>query len=369
MLTPINFLAEQISDVNFSNLYRCIKLLVKHFADLNIGGRREMTPILTILKNKHLSAPNKELIVTYLMENGDVDIDTPRKGEARTLLAKLMPELELPPIRDQSVVQSFDFNRLMVSLYNENETEFLQGLNFIAENKPDQLPELFRAIDNNESLLILACKKGLTSAVERMLRLGADINLAIDNPNEPMNPVKSACHFGNWKVLEVLLKSPKLNLNESGALLSIVVKNIGERITQKCNYSKCFQILLDHPNIDINQTDMFDCSALHYAVKFNNSDAILELLRRGAYIGVKNKFNRFTISSINPKVLEKHFDSCITTNECRPGDDNYAIQLDFTNLVPSELRTCENCQAKTTEKCEDSTVMCPDEIAPIEFMV
>ncbi|XP_031639764.1 transient receptor potential cation channel protein painless-like, partial [Contarinia nasturtii] len=365
-LTPINYLAEQISDANFSTVYRCMKLLLKHFADLNIGNRREMTPILTILKNKHLSAPNKELIVTYLLENGDVDIDTPRKGEARATLTKLMPDLDLPPIRDQSIAQSFDFNRLMVSLLNENETEFLQGLNYIAEYKPDQLPELFHAIDNNETLMILACKKGLTSAVERMLRLGADVNLPVDTPYDPLNPIKSACHFGHWKVLEVLTKSPKLNLNQSGALLSIVVQNIGERVTQKCNYTKCFEILLNHPNIDINQTDINDCSALHYAVKYNNADAILELLRRGAYIGVKNKFNRFTISSINPKVLEKHFDNCITTNQARPGDDNFAIQFDYTNLVPIETR--ETLRETSTDECKKVMDVCPDEMEPIEYI-
>lgn len=364
-LTPINFLAEKISDSNFSNVYRCIKLLLKHCADLNIPGRREMTPILTILKNKNLSAPNKELIVTYFLENGDVDIDTPRNGEARTIIAKSMSNLQLPPVRDQSNQQCVDFNRLMVSLLNENETEFLQGLNYMAENKPDELPELFRAIDNNATLMILACKQGLASAVERMLRLGADINYSVDTPLEPLNPIKSACIFGNWRVLEILLKSPKLDLSKSGALLSIIVKNIGERVTHKCNYEKCFQILLNHPNIDINQKDLYDCSALHYAVKFNNSRAILELLQRGAYIGVKNKFDRLTISSINPKVLEKHFDNCITTNAFRPGDDNFAIEFDYTNLVPIETRKSVQ---KSTDECKKSMDICPDEMVPIEYM-
>ncbi|XP_055300695.1 transient receptor potential cation channel protein painless-like [Sitodiplosis mosellana] len=362
-LTPINFLAEQITDSNFSNLYRCIKLLVKHCADLNIPGRREITPILTILKNKNLSAPNKELIVTYFLENADVDIDTPRKGEARTLIAKLMPDLQLQPVREPST--HFDFNRLMVCLLNENEMEFLRGLNHIAEHTPEQLPELFRANDNNETMLILACKRGMPLAVERMLRLGADINATIDTPHDPPNPIKSACIFGNWKVLEVLLKSPKLNLKNSGALLSIIVKHIGDQVTPKCNYEKCFQMLLNHRNVDINQKDLNDCSALHYAVKFNNSRATLDLLKRGAFIGVKNKFNQLSISSINPKVLEKHLDTCITTNEYRAGDDNFEIYFDYTNLVPLETRESTQQSADEGKKSLDA---CPDEMATIEYM-
>lgn len=359
--TPINFLAEKISDVNFSKVYRCIKLLVKHCADLNIPGRREMTPILTVLKNKNLSASNKELLVTYLLENGDVDIDTPRKGEARSLLTKLIPDLELPPIRAESD-QKWDLNRLIVSLQNENETEFLKGINWISENNSDQLPEIFRAIENNETLLILAAKKGLASAVERMLRLGADINATNETPHDPLNAIKSACIFGNWKVLDLLLKSPKLNLHDAGALISIIVKNIGERVTPKCNYEKCFQLLLNNRNIDVNQRDLNCCSALHYAVKFNNSDAILELLKKGAYIGVKNKFNQLPISNINPKVLEKHFDSCITTNDCRIGDDNFEIRFDYTNFVPAQAR---EQNAKNSDVVTESS---PDEMNPIEYI-
>lgn len=363
LLTPINFLAEKISDSNFSNLYRCIKLLLKHCADINIPNRRDITPILNILKNKNLNTPNKELIVRYFLDNTDVDIDTNRKGEARTLIAKLLPDLELPPEREPS--PNYDFNRLMECLRNENELEFLRGLNRIAENTPDELSGIFRAIDNGETLLILACKKGLVLAVERMLRLGADINATNGATYEPLNPIKSACNFGHYKVLDVLLRSPKLDLKQSGDLLSTVVKNIGEKITIKCNYEKCFQSLLNHRNIDINQKDLNDCSALHYAIRFNNSRAILELLKRGAYMGLKNKFNQLSISSINPKVLEKHLDSCITTNDTRFGDDNFEIRFDYTNLVPLETR--ENAK-KSEDESKKSTEVCPDEMETIEYM-
>lgn len=359
-LTPINFLAEKISDTTFSQVYRCIKLLFKHGADLNIPSRRGITPIVNILKNKNLSTPNKELIVTYFLENANVDIDTHRDGEARSLITKWLPDLDLPPVRVQ-LNQSWDFNRLMACLQNENEAEFLQGINFIAEHKPDELKTIFAAIDNSETLLILACKKGLSLAVERMLRLGADINAKTDGSYEPLSPIKCACIFGHWKVLEILIKSPKLDLSESGALISIVIKNIGERVTQKCNYSKCFEVLLNQKKIDLNQQDMFGCSPLHYAIKFNNSDVIRKLLEKGAFIGVRNKFNQLSISNINPKVLEKHLDSCITTNGIRTGQDTFEIHFDYTNLVP--LATRDSCE-KSTAAAKAS----PNEMTSIEYI-
>lgn len=365
-LTPINFLCDKISDSNFGPLYRSIKLLLKHGADINIPSRREKTPIVSILQNKNLSTSNKELIVTYFLENADVDIDTHRNGEARTLLNKLLPDVDLPSVRVQSN-QSWDFNRLMSCLQNEKETDFLQGINFIAETSADQLPSLFNAIDNNETLMIVGCKKGLAKSVERLLRLGADINAKIDGARESLNPIKCACIFGNFQVLQLLVQSPKLDLNNSGPLISIIVKHIGERVTQKCNYGRCFEILLEQKKIDINQSDMFGCTALHYAIKFNNTDAIKELLKRGAFIGVKNKFNQLSISNISPKVFEKHLDSCITTNGVRTGEDSFEIHFDYTNLVP--LATLDHSE-KSTDECKTPAPkqVCPNEMTSIEYI-
>lgn len=350
-LTPINFLAEQISDENFGNLYRCITLLVRHFADVNIAERRDMSPILSILKNEKLDDSNKKLVITFFLEHSDVDIDTLRDGEARALITELFPALELPPVCGPT--PHYDFNRLMLSLQNENETDFLKGLNHIALNTPDQLPQIFQGVERDETLMVRACKKGLAAAVERMLRLGADINGTSDK-----YPIKSACIFGSFKVLEVLLKSPKLDLKGDDALLSIVVKHIGDQQTPKRNFEKCFEMLLNHQNIDINQKDLNNSTALHYAVKYNQSSVILDLLKQGAYIGVKNMFDNLPISDINPKVLETHLDNCIATNGDRAGDDTFELQFDYTNLVPVEMR----------ESKKQALEICPNEMETIEYM-
>lgn len=117
-------------------------------------------------------------------------------------------------------------------------------------------------------------------------------------------------------------------------LLPIVVRNLGQAETENVNYEKCFEMLLKHRNIDINQVDSAHCSALHYAVRFNNTSATLQLLKHGAYIGMRNKFNHFAVTNVNSKVLEKHFDSCITTNELRVSDDNFEIGFNYRNLIP-----------------------------------
>lgn len=358
-LSPINYLAESISDANFNELFRCIKLLVIHCADLNIPNRRDITPMLNILKNRHLTDANKDAVATFMLDNAcNIDLDTNREGEARKRLAERYPHRELPPVRLASD-RRWDFNVLISALRNENEGEFVQGLNVIAEanekRRAECLGELFTAIDSDETLLIAAIKRDLATAVERMLRLGADINYAV----QKQTPIEYACIFGHYHVLEVLLRSPRVRVNEASTpLASIVVKNIGERVTKKCDHERCFRQLLARSDIDLNRPDIYNNSPLHYAVKYNNREAILELMQRGAYIGARNYFNKLAICDIHPKTLEKHLDNCITTNGSRRGDDHFEIEFDFTNLVPMSTRHSHKADAGR----------CADEMVPIEYI-
>lgn len=351
--TPINFLCEKITDDSFDDTFHCIQLLISHHADPNIANKREITPILNILRNKNLNEYNKKTIAEYMLDHViGLDIDIKRKGEARLLLENFLPERQLPPV--QSAQEEWDFNKLMTCLRNENEMQFLQGINaYVDLNSNEKLTELFSAFEDDETLIISAVKHDLVMAVERMLRLGADINYGSSRA-----PIEFACIFGHWRSLELLLKSPTINIYTKEPLLTIVVKNIGEQTTNKCNYDKCLQVLLKNKKIYIDQQDTTKSSALHYAVKYNNSNVITDLLKNGAYVGVKNAFNQYSISNINPKVLEKHLDKCITTNQLRSGEDNFEIIFDYTNLVPSSFRF-------DTEK---KVVNCVNEMAPISFM-
>lgn len=338
--TPVNVLAEQITNENFRAVFPCIKLLIQHGADVNIPNKREHTPITKILNSK-LNGPNKQNVVRYLLQNVvEVDIDSNRNGEARKLLEKLFPEIDLPPPasvnsfpNDIETNRQLNFNSFLRLLINEREVEFLRGLQQVAEKNPETLQTLFTASEHRDTLLVTAVAKNLNEAVEQMLQLGADINFIVESTKDSMSPVKCACIRGHWRSLETLLKFQELELN-SAPLLPIIVRNLKNAQTASINHENCFEMLLKQPNIDINQMDVWHCTALHYAVKFNDSKAIHKLLNHGAYIGVRNKSDQLSISNIDPRVLEKHFNNCITTNECRISDDNFEIEFDYKNLVP-----------------------------------
>lgn len=340
-------LAEQISDDNFRQIFSCMKLLIQHGADVNLPNKREITPITNILKNRQLSTANKEVLVKYLLQNVvEVDLDTYRNGEARTLLQKTLPDIPIAPHNPNhknndnasAVLPShrlWDFNRLYLALKNEKEDEFLIGLQQVCEKTPEAMNVLFTAAEHRETLLIAAISKNLSMATQKIIDMGADVNYFVPNMVDSFPPAKCAVIRGHWKCLEILLKSQELDVN-SGGVLPAVVRNLRQTTsTSGVDFEKCFQMLLNHHNIDINQLDAANCSALHYAVKCNYRKAILELLAKGAYIGTKNSFNHLAISNINANVLEQHFNSCITSNGLRISDDNFEIEFDYKNFIPN----------------------------------
>lgn len=358
--TPLNTLAKLITDENFQTVSKSIECLLDRGANVNLANRREMAPIHTVIGNRKLSDRNKQRLIAEILRVPSLDLDAHRKGEARKFIESEYPHLDLPPLRPAN--ELWDFQKLMASLRNEREAEFLVGIaKFAQSHDAAALQSLFRESEGDDTLLVMAAKKDSVAAAERMLRLGADPNYSV---RRNMTPVEAACIYGHWRMVEMLLRTPQLNVHTSDPLLSIIVKKIGEKVTNKCNYDKCFQLLINRPGISVDEEDIFKCSALHYAIKYNNHDAIAELLKRGAYIGVKNHFNRFSVSDISPKVLERHLDSCITTNNFRMGDDNFEIVFDYANLVPPSMkRNAFESSAKS-----GSSSVCADEMAPLEFI-
>lgn len=367
--TPVNYLCGQLSNETYSYLFPCIDLFIRRIANFNIPDRRDQTPISTILNlsTRQLNATNRRQIVAHILDNvAAIDIDSYRNGEARTKLMDLMPDRTLPlPVANDG---QWNLYRLMACLRNEQERAFLIGLNSVYEgNNGDsaKMTELFTAVENDDTLLTLAIKKGLTDAVERMIRCGASVNYS----NSGQKPVEIACKCGQWQILAMLLKSPMLNVHDVEIpLISIVINKGDKEPSEKCDYKKCLELLMAHPSVDINQREVnSNLTALHYAAKNKDGAAINCLLAKGAFIGVRSKFKQMPIANIDADVLERHFDSCITTNGHRRADDHFEIQFDYKNLVPPEIRRVD-VATKSSAGGKEEFGEFYDEIASIDFI-
>lgn len=347
--TPINTLTEQITDVNFRNVFPCIGLLVEQCADINLPNRHGMTPIMNILKNRNLNLENKKTLIKFILHNAiDIDLDAETRASIEEALPYFDIDKELDNVNytnDDNLIiaptnKLWNFNRLYHALKNQKENEFLTGIDHIAKSSPEIMNVLFTASEQHETLLIAAVSKDLTDATQRLIDLGADVNYAIKTDDDSESALKRAVARGHWKCLAALIKSPNLDLNAAPSL-PIVVRNLGHKFTKDApdaNFKNCFEILMKQQNIDVNQYDSANCTALHYSVQCGNTQVTLELLKKGAYIGMQNKKGHLAISDIDAKVLKKHLDSCITTNGLRPSDEDFEIEFNYKNFIHQNNR-------------------------------
>lgn len=124
-----------------------------------------------------------------------------------------------------------------------------------------------------------------------------------------------------------------------------------KKVIEHFDRENCLDILIDW---DLNVTTLLynDKSALFHAVNRNNVKAICKLLSKGSFIGSVADFCDPNICNIDAKLLDKHFDSCIT----RCVDDDRFIEINFKNLIASP---------KMCDKCDSS---CFDEMKAIELI-
>lgn len=331
-LTPLLKMVQSLTDELAEELAMCIKLLLDHGADPNIGNQQNVTPIIALL-NRVQKLKNAEPIVQLFLNHPRLDLDSHRNGEARELLSEHYPHLKTPVAL--APAEPVTYEKLRQMLKNEMEELFLDQIRTASAKevvKADQ--------SQDENLLIAATENGLCGALKALVQIGADVNAG-----GRKCPIKLASQRGEWKVLEQLLKCDSINLsfNKNEPPLCVVVKKLGEKgLTNRCDYQKCFDILIAEQRIDINEVDMTGSTALHYAVKYKNENAIRALLKRSAYIGLEDRFRDIPIVDINGEILKKHFDDCISVNNLRPGDINYKIQFDYSNLCPANNnRGCE----------------------------
>lgn len=337
-MTPLLKVVQSLNDESADELYKCITLLLDYGADPNIANQQNVTPMISLL-NRVDKLADAEPFVKLFLNHPRIDLDSHRSGEARELLMEHFPHLKAPTAADQDGPVTYE--KLRQLLKNEMEELFIHQIRYA--NAKDVV-DAERAQDDN--LVTAATENGLCDALTALVQLGADVNAG-----GKKCPLKVACQRGEWKVLQQLLKCDSLNLsfNKNDPPLCIVVKKLGEKgLTNRCDYSECFKILIKEPRIDVNEVDLTGSTALHYAVKYKNESAIKALLQRSAYIGVEDRFRDIPIVDIGADTLRRHFDDCITVNNLRPGDHNYQIQFDYSNLCPiNTSRSCEEMRPIT----------------------
>lgn len=234
----------------------------------------------------------------------------------------------------------WDFSRLRMCLLYGNEPLFISGLRLIARKNPVKLKE---TIANSSDLLNIAAAGHLTLTIETLIAFGGKVEYAA---------FLSACKTGSWQSLETLMPHLDLEENKMPLLreLSISAQNSDEKNRE--HFEKCYDLLLNNSNFDVNSMDSHGRSAMYYVS--NLPKKIDQFLEMGTYIGMQNGSTTPNVSFIAPAALEAHFNNCINFVQSEDNKKVTYIEFDYKNLI-------------APEDYPDNYVM-PNEMTAIEFI-
>ena len=159
--------------------------------------------------------------------------------------------------------------------YNDLVGFFLENV-MIEVNKNDE-------IGNQVSALFYACQHGHADIVKQLVEY-PKIDLNIQRAKDGATPLHVVTEQGDEDILELLLLVE--NLNTTRHRLDIDV-NMGQdegrtalMLASSAGQLRIMEMLLDHPNIDVNQLTNFDrVTALYIACSNKQSRAVIHLLK------------------------------------------------------------------------------------------
>lgn len=200
---------------------------------------------------------------------------------------------------------------------------------------PEQNANLILSeISPKGSLLHIAIRNQLLHAVEALVQHNADINATTKTKQ---SAALLACEMGDWKILDFLLRNPKLHIEVDQKpipFLCTVVRNMRERTTLNTDHAKCFSLLANDGRISVNAADEYGNTALHYAVRNRTESVIFELLNRGAYIATNNVRGESPLLHFDHDLLSKYMDRCMQEGTCPTSEGG--LQFNYQSLLPPD---------------------------------
>uniref|UniRef100_A0A182JV13 Ion transport domain-containing protein n=1 Tax=Anopheles christyi TaxID=43041 RepID=A0A182JV13_9DIPT len=289
--SAIDLLSEQITIDTYQDVNKCILKLLEHYASITV------TNVQTILNSMHgNNVPVRE--IKEFIENCFLKCKCPWNKR------------ELNDARDSIIADA------VVHFENHTMSDFWKQRNQLCVSNSFGAPSEKLSKENIVYLLQMATVNFKQNAVKSFINSRLNNNVLDNVSILPPKILADCCRVGNFEILEYLLQ--KLPVNEipnffEENFLSLLVQNINES-DPECPFFKCLKLCLNCPQINIDDTDGWHYTALHFACKYKLKKVQKLLLQKGAYIGGRDIFGKFTICEIDPQVLKQHFDSCVSNS-------------------------------------------------------
>lgn len=318
--TALNILVKS-ANVEGENFNECLRILLQAGIDVNIADRNNITPILWAAQRGHTN------IVRAILECGryvDIDSHSYRDKTARAYIRD-MKDYD-GPLPDDGCDT------------NKNTTWPLQ-FQYILRKRQDEFIQL-EEINVNDAiaegtLLQLASERRLLNIIRYLL--ARDVDLDKTTEQNKILPLKIAAKNGYHNVFSLLIdKYKELKLELPDGILSAILTNWSLRQDNDVNYRECFNTLLELDDVPVNEYSETKNTPLHYSGFVTDPEITRKLLEKGASLANENKYKSLPVEEIDPKILEKHFDSCITVKElCSTDKRRIVASFDYSSLIPT----------------------------------
>ncbi|KAF5302227.1 hypothetical protein FQA39_LY10266 [Lamprigera yunnana] len=325
--TALNLLVKR-GDFTKENYLECIRVLLKAGIDANKADSKNLTPILWAAKKGYAKVVEVILSGSYQ----EVDIDNHKlKGKSA---------------RDYMIENCINF-----TVFASNNNASGDGANWYAllkEHKEDEFIangvdiSSINADDGVQTLLQLATIKGLSRAVDYLLKIGADPNHT--TYSNPAFPISLAATRGYHEVVKLLLEVQELKI-PSNILIDVLKHVDDKKVVDYIDYDLCYKLLVKKlKKSEINATDFSNKTALHYAARYGGSEKVLELLRVGASLACKNEYGVLPVEDVDANTLETHLNECMITNvDANIDKENFTASFNYRTLMPPASQfECEN---------------------------
>ncbi|XP_022911148.1 transient receptor potential cation channel protein painless-like [Onthophagus taurus] len=288
------------------------------------------------MSSSHQDAP---LELSPLITNQEYSIEKSTNGPPPNLLL-----VNNNTTFERNVIQ----NNLISFLKNNNQEEFI---NYFQSN--EEICRKFYLGKNGEYILQEICEKNLINIIKFLLLI---------QTSETRNNLflRIISEHGIYNIFQELLLQEEHSYSDKflkDILLILLHNQIVYESNEVHNFKACLKFLVNQNNLKIavNGANIYGNTPLHYAVKYADLEIITNLLKRGAFLDVKNNLGVMPIDNTYPEDLEKLLDDCVKTGKpnCKVIDpygwDDEIFTFNYARLFSDEsseahvlLRISEN---------------------------
>lgn len=331
-----NYLHDLISAMNednFEDVLEIVKVLVVNTCSMNTPNDNLETAFYLLLKKGKRMSVESDLI-QFVLSRQEIDFLSNKSGE----IASLISELEVDYKIDETRVRDYEYMSFL--LEHRNERVFADELTTFM----DETQSMDQQQGEISNLLNKSAELNLCAATDVLLEQGADVNFS---PIGTDSPALTACLFGNFAVLKILLSKESLKFK-----CDAVNRNLLHQICMVdgihyLDRERCFKLIVNDDRCTtsiINGLDNHGKSPLYYACKKGLVEIAENLLKRGAFIGHPS-----VLKTMKRKCLEQFLDDCINFSTDLI-DEKCEVHVDYRFLMPPKTEKSVVCEVQSLQQ-------------------